>query len=418
VPTEGLRRLCRQLAERVGFETVEIAILDEWLFARATAAFARLPARLGADASAATIRLKRHPAVRAVLGEILARPKARDDDERRLPRARADLLHLWGDRDRLARVIDSSGGALDARAIRDTLAHTHVQFTSTTEEAHRHVDQERLVTVDGRAIDEGTPLGDAGTIDAEDVPVLFELARLRRAKLELPRYDHIIVDEAQLIAPMELAAIGDALRAGGSVTIAGDPRQETDDSAWFGGWATAMRELRVERYEHVTLAQSYRSVPAIADFARALSAGPAAPVIGPHLAATAARSDFDQIADLCDTIDRLQQQDRALQIAIVAHSPEHAERLHRDLRGADATLVLDGAFTFAPGVVVTTAPQVQGLEFDAVIVPDLSAERYRPIATQRRALYVTCTRARTWLWLTTTHDWSPLIGDRASAARS
>src|SRR5437660_699008 len=67
VPTEGLRRLCRQLAERVGLEALEIALVDDWLFARARAVFARLPERLGGGASAATIRLKRHPAVRAVL---------------------------------------------------------------------------------------------------------------------------------------------------------------------------------------------------------------------------------------------------------------------------------------------------------------------------------------------------------------
>ena len=43
-------------------------------------------------------------------------------------------------------------------------------------------------------------------------PVLFELVRRGALpKVELPYYDHIVVDEAQLRAPMELAAIGDAL---------------------------------------------------------------------------------------------------------------------------------------------------------------------------------------------------------------
>src|SRR5262249_2957886 len=78
-------------------------------------------------------------------------------------------------------------------------------------------------------------------------------------------------------------------------------------------------------------------------------------------------------------------------------------------RGVDATLVLDGAFTFAPGVVVTTAAQVQGLEFDAVIVPDLGPELYRATPPQQPSLYVAVTRARTWLWLATAHGWSPLL---------
>jgi hypothetical protein len=414
VPTEGLRRLCVQLIDRVGLDGagIEVAIVDDWLFARARSAFARLPDRLAQDASAATIRLKRHPAVRAVLDELLARPRARDDDERKLPRARADLLHLWGDRARLDAIVAEARGALDARAITDTLAHTHVQFTSTTEESHRHVDADRLVTVDGRAIDDGTPIEDAGTIDAEDVPVLFELARRRGKKLELPRYHHVVLDEAQLVAPMELAAIGASLRGGGSFSVAGDPRQETDDSAWFAGWPAAMAELGAERCEHVTLAQTYRSAPPIAAFARELAAAaaPAKLVRGPHLAATAAPTELDQTADICDAVDVMTARDRALQIAIVAHNAEHARRLHRDLaRGLDATLVLDGAFTFTPGVVVTTAAQVQGLEFDAVIVPDLSPELWRATPVQRRSLYVAVTRARTWLWLTTARGWSPLV---------
>jgi DNA helicase-2/ATP-dependent DNA helicase PcrA len=411
VPTEGLRRLCRQMAERIGVGAVEIALVDEWLVARAREAFTRVPDRLGQDATAATIRLKRHPAVRTVLREVIDRPPARDDDERKLAKVRGDLLHLWGDRDRLARVLEVAGGALEPRSITDTLAHTHVQFTATTEQAHRHVDADRLVTVDGRAIDDGTPTEDAGTIDIEDVPVMFELARLRGKRLDLGTYDHIVIDEAQLVAPMELAAIADALRRGGSITVAGDHRQETDDSAWFAGWDAAMRELRVAAHVQVTLETTYRSVPAIATFARALATSPPAQVEpSAALAATVAPSELEVIADLCDTLEPLLARDHALQVAIVAQNPAHAIRLHRDLsRGLDATLVLDGAFTFTPGVIVTTAAQVQGLEFDAVVIPDLSPERYRATPGQQRSLYVSATRARSWLWLITTGEWSPLV---------
>src|SRR5262249_57345026 len=100
---------------------------------------------------------------------------------------------------------------------------------------------------------------------------LFEL--VRRGAMpsgELPVYDHITVDEAQLRAPMELAAIGDALAPRGTVTLAGDHRQASDETAWFSGWAAARAELRRPRWAETTLAVTYRPVPAISAFARSL----------------------------------------------------------------------------------------------------------------------------------------------------
>ncbi|MCE9573898.1 MAG: ATP-binding domain-containing protein [Deltaproteobacteria bacterium] len=419
VPTPGLRQLCRQLIDRLGLERVEVAVVDEWLLARGRAAFAGLPERLADDAEAQVIRLKRHPAVRGVLPDLIARPKSRDDGERKWSRARRDLLHLWGDRPRLEAIVAAARGALPPLAIALTTAHTRGQFESTTEEAHRHVDADRLVALDGRALDDGTPTARAGTIDAEDVPVLFAIAALRdrpkdrEALAALPRYDHVVVDEAQLIAPMELAAIGGAIGRGGAITLAGDHRQDTDDSSWFAGWPAAMAEVGVERYEAITLMTTYRSVPAITAFARGLAAarGTATPIApGDALWAGAFASELDQVAEIAAVIDAARAEDRGLTIAILGRNAAHARRLHRDLtRGLDVTLVERGAFPFAPGVIVTAIAEISGLEFDAVVIPDLTPEFYPAQTDAARALYVAATRARTWLWLTTVGEWSPLV---------
>ena len=79
----------------------------------------------------------------------------------------------------LRRVAESSDGELTQRMIDDVIAHTRVQFSATTEEESAHVDAGRLATLDGLAIDRGTPMQDAGTIDTEDCAVLFELNRLK-----------------------------------------------------------------------------------------------------------------------------------------------------------------------------------------------------------------------------------------------
>lgn len=413
VPTEGLRRLVRLLADRLAIGKLEIAVLDEWLIERAREAFPGLPKRVSENARAQVIALKRHPALRVALDPFVGWRAPKTDDN--LSRSRARLLHLFGDHDRLVPVIVAAGGALPERAITAVMQHTRAQFEQTTEKAHRHVDADRLVALDGRRLDAGTPMEDANTFDAEDVPVLFEL--MRRGALptaHLPSYDHIVIDEAQLRAPMELAAIGDALARHGTITLAGDHRQATDETAWFTGWASARAELRRPRWEEITLAVTYRSVPAISDLGRAITEHtarlPAEPPDDPAVWASACDSPLAQAAMLCWHLDALITRDPWRQIAVIARTPEHARRLHAELgRGLDPVLVLDGDFQFEPGVIVTTAAAVSGLEFDAVVIPDVTPGFYPVTPELARSLYVAATRARDWLWLLTPEAWSPLV---------
>jgi hypothetical protein len=414
VPTEGLRRLVRLLAERLAIPKLEIAVLDEWLAERARAAFPGLPKRVSDNAHAQVIALKRHPAVRAALDDFIGWKAPKTDDK--LPRSRARLLPLWGDHDRLQRVLAAAHGELPDRALAQVMQHTRAQFEQTTEQMHRHVDADRLVALDGRRLDAGTPMEDAHTIDAEDLPVLFELVRRKALPaVELPVYDHIVVDEAQLRAPMELAAIGDALAAHGTVTLAGDHRQATDETAWFTGWAAARVELRRPRWQEITLAITYRSVPAISDLGRAITDGtarvPDEPPADPAVWASACGTALAQAAALCWHLDALIARDPWRQICVIARTPEHARRVHAELaRGLDPELVLDGDFRFEPGVIVTTAAAVSGLEFDCVVIPDVTPGFYPTAPELARSLYVAATRARDWLWLLTPEAWSPLVG--------
>ncbi len=410
VPTEGLRRLVRVLADRLGIERLEIAIFEDWLIERAREAFPGLPKRVSETAIAQVIALKRHPAVRAVLADFIewSAPKAIDE---KVSRTRARLLHLFGDKDRLERVVAAAGGALPPRAVTQTTAHTRAQFETSTEKANRHVDADRLVALDGKRLDSGTPMEDANTFDAEDVPVLFELVRIGALPAVAQRtYDHIVVDEAQLRSPLELAAVGDALAEHAAITLAGDHRQATDETAWFTGWPALQAELGRPRWDITTLAITYRSVPAISELARSIVEG--APLLhdSAHVATTRAGSALAQAALLCWHLDALIARDPWRQIAVLARTPEHARRLHAELsRGLDPLLVEGGDFRFEPGILVTTAAAVSGLEFDAVVLPDLTPAFYPSGPELARALYVAATRARDWLWLLTPDKWSPLV---------
>jgi DNA helicase IV len=420
VPTEGLRRLVRLLADRLAIHELEIAVFDDWLIDRAHEAFSGLPKRQSEGATAQVIGLKRHPAVRAVLDDFIGWKPPRGVDDDKISRTRMRLLHVFGDQARLQRIVDASGGALPARAIAAVMRHTRTQFETTTERAYRHVDADRLVALDGRKLDAGTPMQDAHTFDAEDVPVLFELVRRKALPAsKLRTYDHIVLDEAQLRAPMELAAVADALAPRGTVTLAGDHRQATDESAWFAGWEAARAELRRPRWAEVTLDVTYRSVPAIAEFGRSIVEGraggrvatvPTEPPPDPAVWASAFETALGQAAAMCWHLGDLVSREPWRQICVVARTPEHARRLHAELaRGLDPVLVLDGDFRFEPGVIVTFAAAVSGLEFDVIAIPDLTPSFYPRAPELARSLYVAATRARDWLWLLTPDAWSPLV---------
>ncbi|HMG23983.1 MAG TPA: hypothetical protein VK607_21760, partial [Kofleriaceae bacterium] len=109
VPTEGLRRLVRILADRLEIPRLEIAMLEPWLIERAYAAFPGLPKRTSEDAGAQVIALKRHPAVRVALDDFLGWKPPKTDDK--IARSRTRLLHLFGDHPRLERIVAAAGGA-------------------------------------------------------------------------------------------------------------------------------------------------------------------------------------------------------------------------------------------------------------------------------------------------------------------
>lgn len=431
----GLRYLSEALLRRLGVaETeVEVEVFDRWAGKQARKAFARLPERESRDAPAGVIALKRHPALLPVLAAWAARRGRRSGITRR------ELLHLFGDRALLEQVAAASAAAVSAEAVREVLEHTRVQFSSTTEQACAHIDAERLVTIDGQSIDEGTPMQDAGSIDAEDYAVLFALSALRAAPGSAApgptQYDCVVVDEAQEFAPIELALIGRAVRPGGTLIVAGDEAQQVDPSAYFDGFDAAMGALRAADFTTVRLAVSYRCPPAVTALARtlrgpdlsdamlqaaanepaasseSLSASPATPAMDPDAVVRAVTAnECHLLAQLTESLRELRTADPAATVAVICRTAAAAERLARLLgRGVEVHLAREGAFRFAAPVEVTCVQEVKGLEFDYVVVPDATSQTYPDDPRARRALYVAVTRAAQQLLLGAAGSWTPLV---------
>lgn len=433
VPAEGLRRLVDTALARLGIHDVDAWVYDRFAARQARWAFPGIPRRESEGATSGVVWLKRHAALQAVLAELVAEEPLPDDEgaarKRKRgavspPTRRDALLHLFGDRRWMERVVARAEGTLPASIVPQVLEHTHVQFLDTAEKEFAHVEADRLKTVDGRSIDEGTSSGDAGTIDPEDYAVLFELDRLRaqhhRANPRQPRrYDCLVIDEAQELAPAELALLGRSVKPGGTILVAGDADQQVDPAACFGGWDETLSSLGVQAHDRAVLAMSYRCPPGVTATARAILHGGAASLLDDGTVAFPQfPDDCHLLAWLADELRRLRDADPAASVAVIARTPEHARLVAAGLRrGLGVRLALEGDFGARAGTKVTCVREVKGLEFDHVIVPDASLAVYPDTPDGRRALYVAATRAIHQLVLATGGPWSPIVEAVLSAPR-
>src|SRR5207245_3143987 len=363
--TQARPRVSVCVRDRPCPDGVETGPWNKFASKQARRVFPALRRRESEDTPPLLSRLKRHEAIRGALDAIARRPPPPPDDETR-HRAklagREDLHALFGDRPLMEEVALRGGLPLTAAA--ESVEHTRVQFTQSTEREYAHVDEERRATGEGRAIDEGTPMGDAETVDVEDYAVLFELERLRAqrargAPASPSKYQYLLIDEAQEFSPLELSLLGRCVSRGGTLIVAGDAAQQVDPAANFRGWDVTMRELGAAEHSRAVLEVSYRCPPEVTEFARALRSegGKAAfPLARFH-------DECHLAAWLVEALRDLDAEDPTAAAAVICRTPQAAAQLARLAQMVvPANLALEGAFTFGPGAQVTCVPEVKGLE--------------------------------------------------------
>ena len=97
-------------------------------------------------------------------------------------------------------------------------------------------------------------------------------------------------------------------------------------------------------------------------------------------------------------------------MAVIARDPDAARAFYELVAELPtALLVLNGEFSFEPGIDVTDVDNTKGLEFDYVVVPDASADAYPKTNESRRRLHVAITRTSHQLWLVSSGRASPLL---------
>jgi DNA helicase-2/ATP-dependent DNA helicase PcrA len=275
--------------------------------------------------------------------------------------------------------------------------------------------------IDGRALDEAIGL------DREDDSLLLRLVQRQLGPLmrgtkgkEALVYEHVFVDEAQDLSPVDLAVVLDTVSKARCVTLAGDVAQRLHMDNGFTDWRSVLSDLGMAGFEIEPLRISYRSTLPIMAFARHVL-GPLATEPEQHATRSGVPVELfsfghsgDAVGFLTEQLRELMHSEPRASVAVIARYPEQADIYYAGLKNGDVPAlrrVADQDFPFTPGVDVTDVRQVKGLEFDYVILVEVTASTYPADDETRHLLYIAATRAAHQLWVLATGTASRLLPD-------
>ena len=259
-------------------------------------------------------------------------------------------------------------------------------------------------------------------LDAEDDAILLRLLQLKYGGLFVGNkrleYEHIVIDEAQDLAPIEVRVLLDCVTEGQSVTISGDRAQKMIFDNGFTDWPELLRDAGLPHVAIQPLKISYRSTRQVMDLSRHVLG----PLHNPEeqlIAREGAPVGFyafgdtgEAVAFLAEALRNLMQREPSASVALITRYPQQADVYHDALRIAEVPKLRRVArqdFSFTAGIDVTDVRQVKGLEFDYVVVLDPTTQNYPEVVESRHLMHIAATRAAHQLWLVCTGPVSKLI---------
>ena len=249
----------------------------------------------------------------------------------------------------------------------------------------------------------GAPEPEAA-LDATDLPALAYLHAAANG-IPVPVYDHIIVDEAQDVAPLYYALLR-RLSRGGSLTLLGDLAQGVYSYRGLSEWDEVREVFAGLPYTYTETNESYRSTHEIISFSNRILELLAPPGRKPRLAVPFERHGvpvkLHRLARLSELLPAVLETLRALQaegyanIALVAKRPERiasfAKQISAEL-GQPVPLAASLRAGYEGGLLAIPIHLAKGMEFEAVLLLDASDAEYAANEFDGRLLYVAATRA-------------------------
>ena len=247
-----------------------------------------------------------------------------------------------------------------------------------------------------------------GRLEYGDVfPLIYLKMRLEGVTNPYSRIKHLLIDEMQDYTAVQYAVLARLFTC--RKTVLGDASQSVNP--YTSSTAETIRQ-RLPSSATVKLTKSYRSTWEIMQFALGISPNPELEAMkrsGEIPRVQLCRRNAEMIGHIVDEVAALEASEHET-LAVIARTQKQAARLHKSLQaqGFAASLLHGDSAAFSGGVVVCTAYLAKGLEFDRVIVADVSARQYAS-EMDRSLLYVACTRAMHRLALFYVGEPSPLL---------
>lgn len=250
-----------------------------------------------------------------------------------------------------------------------------------------------------------------GGLDYDDyAPLLYLKLRIEGAGQDSD-IKHVVIDEAQDYTPLQYELFKHLFRHA-TFTVLGDINQAIDQNIDDSLYNDISAILAKKSCTALFLKQSYRSTWEINQFTSKLLDRDT-PVLPferhgsePQIVYQETRSALEDV--IVQAIAGYKEQGYAT-VAVICKTQEQAESVYLLLKEKLlVSLIRPHDKDFRKGPLVVSAYMAKGLEFDAVIVYDVSREQY---ATEldRKLLYISCTRAQHELALTYTGELSPLL---------
>jgi DNA helicase-2/ATP-dependent DNA helicase PcrA len=403
----ALRDYVSHVLPALQVERVQVRTFEEWAREQVQRLFPRMPRRMREITPAVVLRMKFHPAMHAALAEHVARVPGRAD---------------------AAQAGDDWESVLTGQALLEEVFAREAPGAFGADEIERACAYARSRSEEIAAWRRGEP-GVEAELDEADLPLLLRAWQLRAGALPGPggalRYRHVVIDEVQDFSPLEVQVLLGCLAKDSSITLAGDTQQHVVQEGGFTSWSAFLAQLGLSGAEISTLRVSYRCTREIASFAvqvlgdlREDEEPPMTVRSGPPVELLRFAEHGACVAYLADALKELAASEPLAAVAILTPSRELSDLYTRALTRSEVPRlrqVEQQDFRFTPGIEVTEIEQVKGLEFDYVILIEVSAAQFPDTAAARRRLHVGATRAVHQLWLTAVGAPSPLVRDLIDA---
>jgi DNA helicase-2/ATP-dependent DNA helicase PcrA len=419
VGTPALADYIGQLLDALGMGGVKVVTFGSWARKTFEHHYPRHTRVTTEDGTPVEVsRLKTDPLLIAALAKGAAELRRAGRTDNR------DAMELWAETltngDALRRLFAKEEGRIGKEQLERAIAWCADRCPAVLDFGVDHEEDEPDIEGADGAVEQ---IDDRANLDPEDYALILRCYQLvcgplRSKKNKALRYEHLFVDEAQDLAPLDFCVLADIVSDAKSITLAGDTSQRLYVDTGFERWDEVTAALDLSHVAIEPLRIAYRSTREVLQLARAVL-GPLAdpdepvatrsgsPVEHHNLPSQGAAAAF-----IASALRPLWTREPRATVAILARYAEQADAYFDALDMAEVPnlrRVKDYDFAFRPGVDITEIRQVKGLEYDYVILVDVNADTYPENDESRYQLHIGATRAAHQLWIISTGNSSPLL---------